>query len=58
MSDPSVVDLDSDNIVDGDFLRSIALGIDWGDFGVKFLASPLLGTSVSLFLAKSLLSLL
>ena len=58
MSDPSKVDLDSDDIVDGDSLRSIALGIDGGDFGIKFLVGPLLGTSVSLFLAKSLLSLL
>ena len=58
MSDPSVVDLDSDDIVDGDSLRSIPLGIDWGDFGIKFLVDPILGTCVSLFLAKSLLSLL
>ena len=58
MSDPSIVDLSSDDIVLGDFLRSIALGIDRGDVGIKFLVSPLLETSVSLFLAKSLLSLL
>ena len=58
MSDPSIVDLDSDNIVDGDFLRSIALGIDGGDFGIEILVDPLLERSVSLFLAKSLLSLL
>ena len=58
MRDTSVVDLDSDDIVDGDSLRSIALGIDWGDFGIEFLVDPLLGTSVSLFLAMSLLSLL
>ena len=58
MSDPSVVDLDSDNIVDGDFLRSIALGIDGGDFGIEILVDPLLETSVSLFFAKSLLPLL
>ena len=56
MSDPSTVDLDSDDIVGGDFLRSIALGIDWGDF--EFLVGPLLETSVSLLLTKSLLSLL
>jgi len=58
MSDPSIVDLDSDDIVGGDFLRSIALGIDWGDFGIEFLVGPLVETSVSLLLAKSLLSLL
>ena len=58
MSDPSVVDLASGDIVLGDFLRSIALGIDWGDLGIEFLVGPLLETSVSLFLAKSLLSLL
>jgi len=58
MSDPSKVDLDPDDIVGGDFLRSIALGIDWGDFGIEFLVGPLVVTSVSLFLANSLLSLL
>ena len=58
MSDPSVVDSHSDNIVEGDFLRSIALGIDCGDFGIEILVDPLLETSVSLLLAKSLLSLL
>ena len=58
MSDPSMVDLDSDEIVLGDFLRSIALGFDWGDVGIEFLVGPLLEISVSLFLAKSLLSLL
>ena len=58
MSDPSVVDLDSDDILLGDFLRSIALGIDWGDFGIEFLVGPLLETSVPLLLAMSLLSLL
>ena len=56
MSDPSMVDLDSDDTALGEFLRSIPLGIDGGDFGIKFLVGPLLGTSVSLFLAKSLLS--
>ena len=58
MSDPSRVDLDSDDIVLGDFLRSIALGIDWGDVRIEFLVGPLLEISVSLFLVKSLLSLL
>ena len=58
MSDPSMIDLDSDDIVLGDFLRSIALGIDWGDVGIEFLVGSLLETSVSLLLAKSLLSLL
>ena len=58
MSDPSTVDLDSDDIVGGDFLRSIDLGIEWGDFDIEFLVGPLLETSVSLLLAKSLLSLL
>ena len=57
MSDPSIVDLSSDDIVPGDFLRSIALGIDWGDVCINFLVCPLLEASVSLFLAKSLLSL-
>ena len=57
MSDPSIVDLSSDDIVLGDFLRSIALGIDWGDVCINFLVGPLLEASVSLFLAKSLLSL-
>ena len=58
MSDPSIVVLESDDIVGGDFLRSIALGIDWGDFGIEFLVGPLVETSVSLLLGKSLLSLL
>ena len=58
MSDPSVVDLDADDMVLGDFLRSIALGIDCSDVGIEFLVGPLLETSVSLFLDKSLLSLL
>ena len=58
MSDPSMIDLDPDDIELGDFLRSIALGIDRGDVGIKFLVGPLLETSVSLFLVKSLLSLL
>ena len=58
MSDPSVDDLDSDNKVDGDFLRSIALGIDCSDFGIEILVDPLLETSVSLFFAKSFLPLL
>ena len=58
MSDPSMIDLDSDDIVLGDILRSIALGLNWGDVGIGFLVGPLLETSVSLFLAKSLLSLL
>ena len=58
MSDPSIVDSDSGDIVVGEPLRSIALEIDWVDFGMKFLDGRLLETSVSLFLAKSLLSLL
>jgi len=58
MSDPSMIDLASDDIVLGDFLRSIALGMDWSDVGIEFLVGSLLETSVSLFLAKSLLSLL
>ena len=58
MSDPLMVDLDSDEIVLDDFLRSIALGIDWGDVRIEFLVGPLLEMSVSLFLVKSLLSLL
>ena len=56
MSDPSIVD--SDDTTPGDSLRSIALGIDWGDVRIEFLVGPLLEISVSLFLAKSLLSLL
>ena len=55
---PLVIDLASGDIVRGDFLRSIALGIDWGDVGIELLVGPLLETSVSLFLVKSLLSLL
>ena len=58
MSDPSIVDSDSGDIVVGEPLRSIALGIDCGDFGIEILVDPLLGTSVSLFFAKSLLPLL
>ena len=58
MNDPSILDLDSEDIVGGEFVRSIALGIDWGDVGIEFLVGPLLEISVSLFLAKSLLSLL
>ena len=58
MSDPSMIDLDSDDIVLGDFLRSIALGIDWGDVGIEVLVDPSLEMSVSLSLVKSLLSLL
>ena len=56
MSDPSIVD--SDDTAPGDSLRSIVLGIDCDDFGIEFLICPLLDTSVSLFLANSLLSLL
>ena len=58
MSDPAIVDLGSDNIDVGDLLRSVDLGTDWGDFGIEFLVGPLLETSVSLLLAKSLPSLL
>ena len=58
MSDPSIVDSDSGDIVVGEPLRSIALGIDGGDFCIEILVDPLLERSVSLFLAKSLLPLL
>ena len=58
MSDPSIVDSDTGDIVVGEPLRSFALGIDWIDFGIKFLDGRLLETSVSLFLDNSLLSLL